>query len=91
MVPDWDQLDYTIWGHTMITTLTGKAGEEKEEIYLIGGLSSLEYFFGHRSIWKLKKGKFELIRTQLQYGRAYHIALPISYELAKESCLGHDE
>ena len=77
----------------MITTFTGKAGEEKEEIYLIGGLAlgTYSHIIGLPSILKLKKGKFEPIRTHLQHGRAYHIALPISYELAKESCLGHYE
>ena len=72
----------------MITTFTGK-GDEKEEIYLIGGLGKPIHYRGFREISKLgKTGLFETISTKLKHGRAYHIALPISYDLVKESCKG---
>ena len=93
MVPDHTTQNFSARGHTMVTTFTGK-GEEKEEIYLIGGLGKNTYVEGYRDIRKLMKDPdrkiaFETIPTKLKYGRAYHIALPISYELAKESCQGH--
>ena len=93
MVPDHTTQNFSARGHTMVTTFTGK-GEEKEEIYLIGGLGKNTYVEGYRDIRKLMKDParkiaFETIPTKLKYGRAYHIALPISYELAKESCKGH--
>ena len=93
MVPDYAPLNFPVHGHTIITTLTGK-GEEKEEIYLIGGLKIPTYFSGSSIIYKLKKyaqnkTKFRTIPTTLKFGRAYHIALPISDEFAKESCQDH--
>ena len=92
MVPDYVQLNFAKHGHTIITTLTGK-GEEKEEIYLIGGLNIPTHFSGSAIIYKLnkvgRKKTFTSIPTKLKFGRAYHIALPISDEFAKESCQGH--
>ena len=91
MIPDYTALNFSVRGQTMITTFTGK-GDEKEEIYLIGGLGKPIHYRGFREISKLgKTGLFETISTKLKHGRAYHIALPISFELAKESCLGHYE
>ena len=79
----------------MITTSTG-IGEEKEEIFLIGGLNKPTFYTGSDTIYQLMKDDadnktiiFKDIPANLKYGRAYHIALPISYELAKESCQDH--
>ena len=94
MVPDYFPLTLSIHGHTVITTITGKGEEKKEEIYLIGGLNVPTHFRGSSTIYKLMNGadnktEFRNIATTLNYGRAYHIALPISYKFAKESCQGH--
>ena len=65
--------------------------DEKEEIYLIGGLNTQTHISGSSTIYKLMNDtdgqtRFKAIPTTLQYGRAYQIALPISYSLVKESC-----
>ena len=95
MVPDHTTLRVPLRGQTMITTSTG-IGEEKEEIFLIGGLNKPTFYTGSDTIYQLMKDNadnktniFKDIPANLKYGRAYHIALPISYELAKESCQGH--
>ena len=95
MVSDYESLTSPIRGHTMIITSTGK-GEEKE-VYLIGGLSTATHISGQYSIMKLlpdpdheNKPVFKPFAS-LRHGRAYHIALPISYQLAKDSCLDHYE
>ena len=99
MVPDFGQLTFPVRGHTIITT-----SMDEDSVYLIGGLSTQHHIMGTTEIYKLQnvcdpdlgdvcasngtKLRFKAISTQLQFGRAYHIALPISYELAKESCQG---
>ena len=85
MIPDYTALNFSVRGQTMITTFTGK-GDEKEEIYLIGGVGKPLHYGGLRYIYKLGKTGFDAISTKLEHGRAYHIALPISYKLAKDSC-----
>ena len=90
LVLDYKQLDVSLRGHTMLTTSMGT--DEKEDTYLIGGLGTAINIDGQETIRKLTQvsdqnvKKFKSIPTTLKYGRAYHIALPISYELAKESC-----
>ena len=85
MVSDHDKLNNNIRGHTMIRTTTVT---DEEEIYLIGGFATSTFIKGQKDIHKLSKdGKsFDPWKTSLRYGRAYHIALPISYEHAKKSC-----
>ena len=85
MVPEW-QLDNGIRGHTIIKTLTGE-GEGNEEIFMIGGLASTDHLNPLPYVKQLIGDEFKYIAS-LKNGRAYHIALPISYDLAKESCKG---
>ena len=58
---------------------------------IIGGLTKATSIRGITAIWKLSKETdlFELQTPKLSNGRAYHIALPISYDLAKQSCEDH--
>ena len=100
MVPEYELLRFAIRGSTIIKTFLTEEGEENEEIFMIGGLGTKNHLKGQFAIRKLKKEddefryrnrisyEFKSIPTKLKHGRAYHIALPISYDLVKESCKG---
>ena len=100
MVPEYNSLRFAIRGSTIIKTFLTEEGEENEEIFMIGGLGTKNHLNGQFAIRKLKKEgdefryrnrisyEFKSIPTKLKHGRAYHIALPISYDLVKESCKG---
>ena len=72
----------------MLRTTTGT---DEEEIYLLGGIGTATHIKGQKSIHKLSKdtNTFDPLPTSLHYRRAYHIALPISYDIAKASCEGY--
>ena len=89
MITEYHIMQVPIRGHRMVTFPSSDASGTSD-VYIIGGLSTARYLDGRDEILKLveKRGRmrFYLIPARLEYGRAYHVALPIPPDFARKSC-----